>query len=324
MEEQVQVIHMTRWSYITINGLLASIGLCGSLFYIFCLICPEREHEGFKQPLKVLLELLVGTTSVTQIFIVLHISTEFFYTPWALDVVISTMKTLGLGVNVATCVCLEIFYYTQIVVTTDKFSIWLKRNIKTIVYGGLLFHGVFLMTQLVMEFSLSFKVFSSTPRRNCTLGCNITQHEFVSVNSLPLSVEHMILRCVRLAIILLDLGVKMAFNCRVVCYLWNHIKNMESSGSSFSRPQLKNQMRVTIVGIVQGFLFLLGTAFGIFNFILWQDSTIRFDPDERIQATAISAFCFTATVYMGVGQALFRLRLVALADKARGWCSTRG
>lgn len=319
---EVQVVQMDRWSYIAFSGLLASSGLCGSLFYIHCLIFPGREHEGFKQPLMMLLGLLVGTTCFTQIVIVLHISTEFFHTPWALDIATSTVKNLAVGANMSTCVWMEVFYYTQIVPTGDKFSIWLKRNIRTIVYSALLFHCVHLVVQMVTHLSLSFNVFSSTS--NTTLGHNITQHVSVSVNSLPLSVELMVIRGVRLAIILLDLGVKKVFNCLTVCYLWNHIKNMESSGNSFSSPQQKNQMRVAIIGTVQELFFLLYAVFAIINFILWQDSTIRFDPDERIHATAISAYFFIVIVYIGVGQALFRGKVVALSDKVRGWCSALG
>ncbi|XP_042564330.1 uncharacterized protein LOC122133067 [Clupea harengus] len=325
---EVQVVSMDRWTYAAVSGMLASLGLCGSLFYIYCLISPRKEHGRSKQPLKLLLGSMVGSNCFLQIILVVHNCKDAFCTPWDFDIAVSAIKNLAAGVNMFSGVWTSMFFYTQIVPARHNFSIWLKRNIKTVVYCALALHCVHVSVHLAMEFSLMYNFMSSTlgsPHTTNRTGFsgNITQCMSVSVSALPMSVELMAVEGVMVAMLWLALALTMASSSATVCYLWGHIKNMEASGSSFS-PQLRSQMRVTIAGFVQGLLYLLCSMFVFIMLVFIFTKTIYFDPEERMILTAYSVYSFGTTVNLGVGQTLFRQRVGALAGKVRDWCSTQG
>uniref|UniRef100_A0AAY4D4Z0 Taste receptor type 2 n=1 Tax=Denticeps clupeoides TaxID=299321 RepID=A0AAY4D4Z0_9TELE len=86
-----------------------------------------------------------------------------------------------------------------------------------------------------------------------------------------------------------------------VRYLRHHMKNMEVSGTSFSSPRIRSQMRVTITGIVQEVLYFLCSLWVTIDISFFQRKVSTFDPNSNILMTVFCLYSFGTTINLGVG-----------------------
>ncbi|XP_050929089.1 LOW QUALITY PROTEIN: uncharacterized protein LOC127142840 [Lates calcarifer] len=135
-----QYIDLGEQAFLLINGLLISLNLAANIFYACRLIFPSRSRQRLKQPLKMLLGFLVWCQLSTAFLCImycllkLHRGFAVFLVSWA--VVMYFMH------NSMTCyVWLNLYYCINIVPVQRAFLVWVKRNIKSVIFLALLFDG---------------------------------------------------------------------------------------------------------------------------------------------------------------------------------------
>ncbi|KAK5598957.1 hypothetical protein CRENBAI_001200 [Crenichthys baileyi] len=113
------------------------------VFYIFCMVC-LLHGERIKQPLKLFLSSLIVSTIVC----LLAVFGVFFSQEKKMNMTGSL--TFLLCSHLAVCpsafpplsVCLNFFYCTHIVPANRALSIWIKRNIKPIIFCILIVENI--------------------------------------------------------------------------------------------------------------------------------------------------------------------------------------
>ncbi|XP_036820925.1 uncharacterized protein LOC118944680 [Oncorhynchus mykiss] len=210
----------------------------------------------------------------------------------------------------STSVWLNFFYYTQIVPAQRALFIWVKRNIKIIIYWGLFVDRVLFMFDLA---SVIYYVTITEGNDNITY---TSTNDTVSGSTDGLYYTDLVCFYSKMIYMFFCLCVMVGSSWVTVCYLHRHMKRMKESGSPFSSPRLHSQMRVTITGILQGILYFL-CALWIFLNIFSDNypSSIKFDYNTYY--TVISLYMFSTTVNLGIGQSVFRQRAADIWLKAQ-------
>uniref|UniRef100_A0A8C7HWS1 Taste receptor type 2 n=1 Tax=Oncorhynchus kisutch TaxID=8019 RepID=A0A8C7HWS1_ONCKI len=213
-------------------------------------------------------------------------------------------------VNMSTSVWLNFFYYTQIVPAQRALFIWVKRNIKIIIYWGLFVDRVLFLFDLA---SVIYYVTITEGNDNIN---DTSTNDTVSGSTDGLFYTDLVCFYSKMIYMFFCLCVMVGSSWVTVCYLHRHMKSMKESGSTFSSPRLHSQMRVTITGILQGILYFL-CALWIFLNIFSDNypSSIKFDYNTYY--TVISLYMFSTTVNLGIGQSVFRQRAADIWLKAQ-------
>ncbi|CDQ61993.1 unnamed protein product [Oncorhynchus mykiss] len=302
-------IEMDELAFIIVNGHLAILNILANLFFAVCLFCPPRGREGLKQPVKLLLGFLVCCTTIFLVSLItaeclwlLSESTEFRY--------VNAFVSFAAFTSMSTSVWLNFFYYTQIVPAQRALFIWVKRNIKIIIYWGLFVDRVLFMFDLA---SVIYYVTITEGNDNITY---TSTNDTVSGSTDGLYYTDLVCFYCKMIYMFFCLCVMVGSSWVTVCYLHRHMKRMKESGSPFSSPRLHSQMRVTITGILQGILYFL-CALWIFLNIFSDNypSSIKFDYNTYY--TVISLYMFSTTVNLGIGQSVFRQRAADIWLKAQ-------
>uniref|UniRef100_A0A6Q2WWN2 Taste receptor type 2 n=1 Tax=Esox lucius TaxID=8010 RepID=A0A6Q2WWN2_ESOLU len=147
---------------------------------------------------------------------------------------------------------LNFFYCTQIVPAQQVVFIWVKRNIKVIIYWALIVDMVFSLFDGVVEILLMVDI-NNVPWKNR----NDSNYDSVNVSFSTLDdLSNIALGClsVRMIFLLKFLCLTVGSSWATVSYLRRHMESMKESCSPFSSPRLTGQMRVTITGILQGII----------------------------------------------------------------------
>lgn len=265
---------------------------------------PKERTERLKQPLNVLLGTLVGCNISLQVCIFLFIVIDLFSSRIVVYAVIVELLFFTMRTSITSSLWLNVFYYYQIVPAQRSLSIYLKRNIRFFIYSSIIAEKIFFLfafseniASAVLFDKLSNSKISAAQWNETNARFN-TMMVFVMVDTW--------LECGYLS---LCLCVMLTSSYATVLYLRNHMKSMEGSSSSFSSPRLQRQMRVTITGIIQAFIFLLCLIWMIvedlFKLVFMQDR----DSNSYISCTVVCLFTFGTTINLCVGQTIFRQRV---------------
>ncbi|KAJ0070126.1 hypothetical protein NL108_002441 [Boleophthalmus pectinirostris] len=274
-----------------INGLLLFFILIINLFYAFCLIFPPGIGQR-KQPLTVLLtNQILCIVSYCASFSILELFSQH-------TVFISIFRFIlfyTVDYSMAGYVWLNFYYYIQIVPAQSALFHWVKRNIKSTIYV-LLSIDVFVTIISRINIFVSYVTEISGFHLNKTAGTSdIKQSDRFSFCMIMMHYTAM-------------LCVTMMSSLSTVCYLHKHMKNIRKLGISISATRLRSQMRVTITGMFQGVLF-----FFYVSYLLCNGFTAMFSDfflGARITLTITSFFISGTTVTLGIGQNVFRQKIV--------------
>uniref|UniRef100_A0A673HQD8 Taste receptor type 2 n=1 Tax=Sinocyclocheilus rhinocerous TaxID=307959 RepID=A0A673HQD8_9TELE len=186
---------------------------------------------------------------------------------------------------------LNVCYYFQIVPVRWPFLIWMKKHIRLIVYLALFVDRLFFLSEFLVRVIWEVSAMNLNSTR---VHVNITS-ETTDLGIYILSHIDFWIRC---CCFLLCLGIMLASSSATVVYLWNHIKRMEENASSFSALRKKQQMKVTILGIIQGVLFFLASG--------W------------LMTEELFAY-FAVFFFYCIGQSKFRLMAKNIGRKLQTW-----
>ncbi|TKS67379.1 hypothetical protein D9C73_001297 [Collichthys lucidus] len=141
--------------------------------------------------------------------------------------------------SMASSVWLNFFYYTQIVPAQRALFIWIKKNIKPIIYGSWLFARIYSLFEVTIW---------ALERSHCPDNYNLTMdpdtHEDDKcLEDILLPHVFSIRFSVCLCIMLMSSGSTVVYLCR-------HMRRM-ATGLPLSCPMFRNQLRVAVTGVVQ-------------------------------------------------------------------------
>lgn len=304
----------TKMDFLTwasVNGPVGAVNVMMNAFFIFCMVNP-LHGEKIKQPLKLLLALLIGSTTVY-----LVATFGVFFTEGNSDDVMITLVSFlisisCLNVSISSFVWLNFFYYTQIVPAQRALFVWIKKNIKPIIFGIIIFENVFSfldLTVALMNTQLVLSEFNETT--NCQ---NQIEKKYIQYQE----DIYIILISIQKFHFYSSFFVMMMSSGATVVYLCRHMQHMVAHGQSFSGPRFSSQVRVTITGIIQGFHFLALTVWREYNFVSIHFSNITIGP--YIFSTAINFYMSATAFCLGAGQVVFRQRAADMWTRAVQWC----
>ncbi|XP_066542046.1 uncharacterized protein [Hoplias malabaricus] len=310
-------VAMSAKAFALVNVPSSAVSILLNIFFVYCMVVPQRGAEQLKNILKVLQGSLVACnitihscsilivlcdfvirdlTDVFMLYVLLHL---IFY------VMLYAMMTI-----VTSCHLKNTFYFCQIVPLQQSFFIWIKKNIRAFVYTALILNATFCLFCLAVDISSAIVVL------NFLSGQINSTDEFSAVlNSLQISsnIELVDIFC-RLGYMFLSIFVTLVSGSATVHYLWRHMKNVEESGLFSAR--LQRQMKMTIINItaqlLMNFLFSDGT---VITEIVANFSAVFFDWNGYIICTLISLHSFVTTISMAVNQSAFRNGIVLVWQK---------
>ncbi|XP_028250398.1 uncharacterized protein LOC114426918 [Parambassis ranga] len=191
-------------------------------------------------------------------------------------------------------VWLNFYYYTQIVPAQRAVLMWIKRNIKSFIYGVLITDGmlsffscaVFAADALFVKWSFS---------NGTRILLRSKELHSLNLTSSVMMYVHM----------LLCLCIMMVSSISTAHYLNRHMRNMIQSGSTFSTPRLRSQMRVSITGILQGVLCFLYDSFYLIDAFIFILPT-QFSINAYVSITVTMVYVSGTSLNLGIGQTIFR------------------
>ncbi|XP_072770667.1 taste receptor, type 2, member 201, tandem duplicate 1 [Nerophis lumbriciformis] len=332
MDVQLE-ISMTQ--FLIINAPLGVFILAMNLFFLFCLGCPQGT-DRLKQPLRFLLELLIGSSSVYLVFLTLMMGNNKYW------LVLFFMLQYSANISMSSYVWLSFCYFAHIVPARSAFFDWLKRNIKVTIFMVLLLDSLLYLHYCVVDIAKCLiskpAVFTDDdnvtwdqiPDNNGTLNqildnrtWNQIPDKNVTWNQIPDSSQLKLYRFVVFIItrlhMLTSLCLMIFSNITTLRYLQGHMRTMTQNGISISRSRLQSWLRVCVTGICQCVIF-----FSCAVFILLDSLTLKYAPfyfGTNILSTVITLYIFGATVNLAVGQAVYRQRAAALWRALGSLCS---
>lgn len=298
---------------VTINAAIGVITTLINFVFVLCLVCPS-QGEQIKQPLMLLLGTLVSCTTSFEISALLQLLTfQLLIVDW-LQISSYVMFIISLSTTTTSSVWLTFFYNTQIVPAKRVVSVWIKRNIKVVIYSIWLFEKMLCMFHVIMSVVIRSVILSTEDywmSVNSTLTMAVRYNEFkylmdfYHVSTFMVNSHYYFCMCV-MAI----------FNSSIVIYLCKHMRRMMVNGQPVLSPQLRSQLRVTVTCVLQGAMLISCTLLSIKKYL---DQGLLADAYSNLPLphfTVIHFYMVGITLSLGTGQAVFRQRAVNLWRRA--------
>lgn len=298
---------LDQQAFLLINAPLVSLNLTANIFFACCLVFPLYGGRTLKQPLKILLELLVCYSIVYSVFFPLLYVLFEKVKHIKVILVLWGIFLHNLQNSMATFVWLNFYYFIQIVPSQRALLIWVKRNIRPVIYMALLFDGnLFLVSGSVVVANDVFQTAHKLGENN------LTGTEY-GIESLFFESQDRFL-IVRVHA-LIHLCIMMTSSFSTVHFLYSHIRSVAQNGNLLSSSRIKSQVRVTITGIFQGVLFLFYSIFLFFGRSLSQPSVLS----VWVFVTVTSLYVSGTTINLGIGQTAFRRRAADVCKLLKAW-----
>lgn len=293
---------MNFLTFFLINGLLAILNIITNTFYIFCMISPGCNSNSIKQPLKILLGSLIWCTiTCLMSFIAMFIS-ELIVESYMFIRTLNMVSLFCLCTSMTSSVWLNFFYCSQIVPAQRAPFIWIKQNIKSIIYSIWLLERIYnLLGFIVVTFEL------------LELNEHVYSHNFTMFHfdhatylSEKFYVVHLIMILMQKVHFFFCLCVMVMSSGSTVAYLCRHMQRMMANGQSFSSSRFHGQVRVAITGVLQGILYMGCAAWASYSYLSQMVFHTYFNQDMYI--TVANLYMLGTSFNLGVGQAVFRQR----------------
>ncbi|KAI3356134.1 hypothetical protein L3Q82_017391 [Scortum barcoo] len=313
--ETANRIKMNYLTHVLINGPLVILNILANAFYTFCMVRPL--HGGrIKQPLKLLLASLIFSTITYMVSMPVLLFSRRQVENDALLHLSNVMFMGSLSTTLTSSVWLNFFYWTQIVPAQRAPFIWIKRNIKPIIYW------IWVVEKIAIMFN--FTVFLDSADRFGFSSNDTVDHDMLppaSALSERLVGIEIILVFLRKAHFFVCLCVMVMSSSSTVVYLSRHMRRMIANGQSTSCPQFRGQVRVTVTGILQGVLYSF--CWAVWTVYSFTEKTSPTSCTSLIIFTTINLYMSGNTVSLGAGQSVFRQRAADVWLRAAQCCNSQ-
>ncbi|XP_053090513.1 taste receptor type 2 member 129-like [Pangasianodon hypophthalmus] len=309
---------MDSLTFAVVNIPVSIISIIMNIFLLFCMFFPQQGTERLKQPLNILLGTLVGCNFTLQVCIFVYTIMESDLL-WSsnigysviIEIILFTMRT-----SVTSSLWLNVFYYCQIVPAQCSVFIFLKKNIRFFIYSALIADKIFFMLGFSEGIALTAARLELYDLYEYDFNITYTiQWDEAHAKMDTLYFMFRVDTWLRFSYLLLCLFVMSTSSCATILYLWKHMKSMEGSSSSFSSPRLQRQMRVTITGIIQTFLYFLCLVWILVRELLVFVFYLSLDLNGHICCSVVGLYSFGSTINLCVGQTIFRQRVIEVWQK---------
>ena len=212
------LVTMSRFSFALTNGPLMVLNFMANVFFVFCLMTGKTQRV--KQPLKILLGFVISST----IIYLFSVSLLYYFLMWikSLKAMLALLTIVNSTVflNMTSYVWLTFYYYIMIVSSQRALFLWVKKNIKSVIYVMLFFDRLMFLAHASYNIA-SFMDIS----RSCNNG---TVSAFPDIGIAWLFIINVY--------ICLCLCVMIVSSFTTAHYLNKHMKSLAASGGSTLQP----------------------------------------------------------------------------------------
>ncbi|TRY60717.1 hypothetical protein DNTS_016448 [Danionella cerebrum] len=302
---------MEPWLFAVITSPLCFTATIFNFFFFFCLLRPA-SGVTLRNPIRFLLIIVLLNSTSLQLDIALTIVMLLSKSPFWLQTVSRALIYQFFCGNFTCNAWISIFYYMSIVPQHHPILVWIKRNLRVVLYIGFTVNQIFLVFSLSMGAVTYFLI---TPLEVNLTSLNSSSQAAIFESELYLF--HFANFCYLLYCTCPLVTLVVSWG-RTFLYLREHMKKMSQSSESFSQPQQKSQMRVTVTGMVQAALFLPSSLWTVAASILYLTDLFEIvDPNRFITLTFCSASSLGNLLCFGFSQSVFRQRLVSVFKKQK-------
>ncbi|XP_037646051.1 uncharacterized protein LOC119500418 [Sebastes umbrosus] len=268
----------------------------------------RRPGLWIKQPLKLLLGSLICCTILYLMSFFVMLFSQLL--PGKVAQIPYVVANCSLTSSMTSSVWLNFFYYTQVVPARRALFIWIKKNIKSIIYCIWLVDRLYSVLDFTVEFIESYRTDGFGSSTNFTTGHDLHSSK-LWLNILIIAV------CMVKANFVFCLCVMVMSSGSTVVYLSRHMCRMVANGQSLSGPRFNGQVRVTVTGILQGVLYMFCAVWIMYMFIT-DNSFMSIGLFTYL--TIINLYMSGTTFNLGAGQAVFRQRATHIWLRAAQCC----
>ncbi|XP_062421146.1 uncharacterized protein LOC119228990 [Pungitius pungitius] len=289
-------------TYAILNGPVIILNMVTIAFYIFCMVRP-LHGEKIKQPLKLLLWTLIGSTII---YIWSGVMMAFFYLS-AVKIKITQSFYLLMVCSVfnsmTSSVWLNFFYCSQIVPAHSALFTWIKKNVKSIIYVFWITERIYTLLDFTSVFLHLTDLNVSLISNNFTMVYDMPEKDFWK--GFKEKMFWIVFYTVKTHFVFC-LCVMVMSSGSIVLYLCGHMRRMTANGQLVSSPRFRNQVRVTVTGLLQGALYVFSASWTFYS--PFYEDGFRNIGQTMINSIVINLY-MTATLFnLGAGQAVFRQR----------------
>lgn len=287
-----------RWLFQLIMFPLCGINFFLNIFYIHCLI---SNRQKLRQPLKLLLSFLIGCSTAFSIHVAL-------WSPMLDDLEGSSIRhfffwLLMIFFTHSSMTCsgwMSIYAYVKVVPSKRALLIWIKRNLKSVVY---LF---FFSQEILITFEASLKISTMVLQSRIIEGNNSTSNGLRDSGLEAGGAVVLIFLKIHLLSCIAMIGM---CNFSMAHYLLKHIKSITRGG--FTTSGIHGQMRIVISEFFQGVFFLICSILYFMDTFSFQYSA-HFFFGSLMSLTVALLYMTGTTASLFIGQAIFRQGAVGL------------
>lgn len=305
-------LKMEPWLFALISSPLCLTATVFNIIFFFCLMRPV-SGVTLRNPLRFLLIVVLFNSTFQQLLTALAIIMLLFESPFWLQTLLRVLIYQFFCGNFSCNAWISIFYHMSIVPQHRAIFIWIRRNIRVVLYVGFVLNQIMLLFSLTLG-TVSYFMLEPVPENFTSHDLNTTSAESLELDLYLFHVANFLylLYCTCPMITLLISWGK------TFVYLREHIKKMGQSSESFSQPQQKSQMRVTVTGMVQAALFLPSSLWTVAVAALFITDLFEIvDPHRFITMTFCSASSLGNILCFGFSQSVFRHGIVSVINKLK-------
>lgn len=286
-----QWVDLEEQTFLVIAFPLVSLSLAANVFYLLCLYSPHSGRAKLKQPLKTLLEFLIWSAIAFLFFVFcMYVAVKHGKSP-LLHFTLWSLMLCNVHNNMMTTVWLSVYYCIQIVPLQRAVFLWVRKNVKLVIYTALFYQEV-LVHLLGVANCVETLVSYSTRCNGTLIECDL---RLFSANAGFYIMKLHVMGC---------LVLMTASNFSMFNYLSSHMKKVLTQKTA-------SQLRAANAALFQGVFY-----FGYCVLYLFSSYTYVFS-SSFIIGTWLSIICttlyvFGTTITLGIGQTLFRQRIVGV------------
>lgn len=285
----LKIVDLEEWTFLIINCPLVSLGLMANVFYLLCL-----SKAKLKQPLKILLEFFIWSSIVFLFFVFCTYMVMTYSKSPIVHFVMWTFMLCNVHNSMITSVWLSVYYRIKIVPLHAAFFLWVKKNIKLVIYIAL-----FQQEVLIHVFGVTTLVDAIVNDPNHCNGTLCELHIFSFTSWVHIMKVYLLLCFVMMTL----------SNFSLVHYLRSHIKKVAQG--NIVTQKTASQLRAANAAVFQGVIYIIFCIFYFLNGFMYTLSS------SLIIGTWLSLTCgtlyvFGTTINLGIGQTVFRQRAVCI------------
>ncbi|XP_067300914.1 taste receptor, type 2, member 203 [Pseudorasbora parva] len=304
---------MEPWLFALISSPLCLTATVFNIIFFFCLMRPV-SGVTLRNPLRFLLIVVLFNSTFQQLVTALTIIILLFETPFWFQTLCRVLIYQFFCGNFSCNAWISIFYHMSIVPQRHAILIWMKRNIRAILYVGFLLNQIMLLFALTLG-TVAYVLLGPVPVNLTSKELNTTSPAGNLESDLYLFQLANFLYLLYCTCPMITLLISWG---KTFVYLREHMKTMGQSSESFSQPQQKSQMRVTVTGMLQAALFLPSSLWTVAVAVLFiTDLVETVDSHRFITISFCSASSLGNILCFGFSQSVFRHGIVSLIKKLK-------